>query len=319
MGTVPSTDEGYVKWLGYQSKAITKNGTSYCMNLYINYLNCESQSAYEWQLQEYNEKLQEMKGTEHTPADEPIEDIAVEGDEDHDMNTPNPRNITSPNPLNIPKPQSSEQSSTPIPEHLSQNSPNLPPMPQVPPNTPGAEQNLNIHSLTMNQALELFELMQAKRAGDVVKHATVEVQHVEAEAPRAEPLSFLSLQTVEGIVSNMDLGNLEEQETWEGRMEKFVKLGNAYSTTNTHSGEKCYMVDEPLYRDILLAVAARKQNERSLASAASSLEQHIEQIGRSNERILKGENDLLEKMSQRMNSSFEQFRVDHHVRMKSVM
>ena len=102
-------------------------------------------------------------------------------------------------------------------------------------------------------------------------------------------------------------------------MEKFVKLGNAYSSTNTHSGEKCYMVDEPLYRDILLAVAARKQNERSLASAADRLEQHIVEIGRSNERILKGENDLLEKMSQRMNSSFEQFRVDHHVRMKSVM
>ena len=63
MGTVPSTYEGYVKWVAYQSKAITKNGTSYCMNLYMNHLNCESQIAYEWQLQEYNEKLQEMKGT----------------------------------------------------------------------------------------------------------------------------------------------------------------------------------------------------------------------------------------------------------------
>ena len=69
MGTVPSTDEGYVKWLGYQSKAITKNGTSYCMNLCITKLNFDSKIAYEWQLQEYNEKLQEMKGTEHTPAD----------------------------------------------------------------------------------------------------------------------------------------------------------------------------------------------------------------------------------------------------------
>ena len=73
---------------------------------------------------------------------------------------------------------------------------------------------------------------------------------IEALPPRAEPLSFLTLETVERIVTNVDLGNLEEQETWEGRMEKFVNLGNAYSSMNTLTGEKCYMVDEPLYRDI---------------------------------------------------------------------
>ncbi len=52
---------------------------------------------------------------------------------------------------------------------------------------------------------------------------------------------------------------------------------------NTHTGEKCYMVDGALYKDILLAVAARKQNERSLATAAEKLEQHMEQIESSNE------------------------------------
>ena len=62
----------------------------------------------------------------------------------------------------------------------------------------------------MNQALELFELLQAKRAGDVVRHPTVEAQHIEAQTPRAEPLSFLTLTTVEGIVSGMDLGNLQD-------------------------------------------------------------------------------------------------------------
>ena len=102
-------------------------------------------------------------------------------------------------------------------------------------------------------------------------------------------------------------------------MEKFVNLGNAYSSTNTLTGEKCYMVDEPLYRDILLAVAARKQNKRSLATAAIKLEQHIEQIGNSNERIMKGESDLLEKMSRRMSRSFDQFREEHNTRMKNVM
>ena len=198
MGTVPSTDEGYVNWVTQQPKNITKRGTSYCTNLYMNNLNCESQITYERQLKEYNEKLQSMEGTEHTPAEEPIGDIAVEGDKDHDMNTPIPLNISSPIPLNIPILQSQEHLSTPNPEHLSQNNPNFPSPPQVPPNTPGAEQNLNVNSITMSQALELFELMQAKRAGDVVRLATVEAQHIEAEAPRAEPLSFLTIETSKG-------------------------------------------------------------------------------------------------------------------------
>ncbi len=86
--------------------------------------------------------------------------------------------------------------------------------------------------------------------------------------PRTEPLSFLTLETVEGTVMNTNIGNLEEHETWERRMEKFVNLGNAYSSENTLTGERCYMVDASLYRDILLAVAARKQNERSFAVAA---------------------------------------------------
>ncbi len=49
------------------------------------------------------------------------------------------------------------------------------------------------------------------------------------------------------------------------------------------------MVDAELHRNILLAVAAKKQNERTLATAAEKLEQHIEQIGNSNERIVQGE------------------------------
>ena len=79
------------------------------------------------------------------------------------------------------------------------------------------------------------------------------------------------------------------------------------------------MVDETLYKDILLAVAARKQNKQSLATAASELEQHIEEIGHSNERIMKGESDLLDKMSRRMNRSFDELREDRNTRMKNVM
>ncbi len=55
------------------------------------------------------------------------------------------------------------------------------------------------------------------------------------------------------------------------------------------------MVDGALYKDILLAVAARKQNERSLATAIEKLEQHMEQIESSNERVRQGEKDALER------------------------
>ncbi len=79
------------------------------------------------------------------------------------------------------------------------------------------------------------------------------------------------------------------------------------------------MVDAELYRNILLAVAAKKQNERTLAAAAEKLERHIEQIGNSNERIVQGERVALERMTRRMNESFNEFRDDHQTRMRNVM
>jgi hypothetical protein len=102
-------------------------------------------------------------------------------------------------------------------------------------------------------------------------------------------------------------------------MEKFVNLGHAYSSVNTVTGEVCYMVDAELYENILLAVAARKQNERSLATATEKLEQHIEQIGHSNDRVMQGEKDALERMAKRMNKSFTEMQDDQHTRMKNVM
>ena len=102
-------------------------------------------------------------------------------------------------------------------------------------------------------------------------------------------------------------------------MNKFVGLGHAYSSVNTLSGETCYMVDAQLYQNILLAVAARKQNERSLTTAVEKLEQHMEQIASSNERVIQGEKDALENMTRRMDSSFAEFRDEHHTRMRNVM
>jgi hypothetical protein len=87
-------------------------------------------------------------------------------------------------------------------------------------------------------------------------------------------------------------------------MEKFVNLGHTYSSGNTVTGERCYMVDAALYRDILLAVAARTQNEQLLVAASEKFEQHIEQIAGSNEHVMQREKDAIEQMAQRMNSSY---------------
>ncbi len=58
----------------------------------------------------------------------------------------------------------------------------------------------------------------------------------------------------------------------------------------------CYMVDEALYRDILLAMAARSQNEQLLAAASERFEQYIEQIVDSNERIIQREKNAMEQL-----------------------
>ncbi len=96
------------------------------------------------------------------------------------------------------------------------------------------------------QAWELFTRFSARKASQAEKPPTIETQHVEVLPPRAEPLSFLTLETVEGIVRNTDIEDLEEHETCERRMEKFVNLGDAYSSANTHSGKRCYMVEHPM-------------------------------------------------------------------------
>jgi len=63
----------------------------------------------------------------------------------------------------------------------------------------------------MEQALELFELMQARRSADVEKAPTVEALHVEVAPRQAEPLSFMTLQTVEGIVGAWNFALLRDR------------------------------------------------------------------------------------------------------------
>jgi hypothetical protein len=52
----------------------------------------------------------------------------------------------------------------------------------------------------MQQAVELFELLQARKAREAEKSVTVEVQPFERKPRRNEPLFFLTFGTVEGIV-----------------------------------------------------------------------------------------------------------------------
>ena len=73
MGTVPVTDKGCLDWLGQQPKSVSKHGTSYCMNLYVQNLNFEDKITYDRQLKEYNDKLLAMEGAEPTPSAEPID------------------------------------------------------------------------------------------------------------------------------------------------------------------------------------------------------------------------------------------------------
>jgi hypothetical protein len=336
MGNIPATDKEFLEWLGRQTSIVRAHGTVYAMNLYVQQLNTESEILYEQQLKEHREYFHLT--TDAVLAPEPSETNAPDGSNNTTQNisSHNPQNISSPdfqsisspNSQNIPNPDLQNNSTLPILEPPPQINPTLPLQtssapaaqradPEQRERRAGAE--LNANRLTMEQALEFFELMQSRRALEVDKAPTIEAHHVEVASRRAEPLSFLTLHTVEGIVGSMDFCTPQGQTTWESKMEKLVGLGHAYSSADTVTGEKCFMVDEALYRDLLLAVAARKQNEQLLIAASKKFEQHIEQISGSNERVMQKEKEAIEQMAQRMNNSYLQIQDDNKTRMKNVM
>ena len=187
------------------------------------------------------------------------------------------------------------------------------------PRSPSPE-TVNANNLTMQQALELFELLQARKTKDVEKTVMVDAEPVARAPARAEPLSYLTLGTVEGIIASTNPDVLQEQtSSWEGKVEKYMRLSHTYSSDNTISGEKCYMVDEALYKDILLAVAARKQNESTISSASEKLEQHLVQIEDSHKRIIQRENVVIEQFVAEIALSQEKIRLGHTARMQAVM
>jgi hypothetical protein len=180
---------------------------------------------------------------------------------------------------------------------------------------------IDANKLTMQQALELFELLQARKSKEAEKAVTVEAEPVARAPARAEPLSYLTLGTVEGIIGSTSPDALQGQtSSWEEKVEKFVRLSHTYSSDNTISEEKCYMVDEALYKDILLAVAARKQNESTLSSASERLEQHMNRIEDSHNRVIQREKDYaIDQFVAGITLSQAQIRHGHSIRMKAVM
>jgi chromosome segregation ATPase len=79
------------------------------------------------------------------------------------------------------------------------------------------------------------------------------------------------------------------------------------------------MVDEALYKDILLAVAARNQNQQILLAAAEQLESHISQIEDSHERISEREKLSIGSFVRVLTNTHSQLSAGHQARMKKVM
>ena len=79
-------------------------------------------------------------------------------------------------------------------------------------------------STSTEEFIELFETLQAKRAREAERQSTVEALPVMSAKRRTEPLSFLTLSTVEGIVGGTNPADLVEQTTWNAKLENFMSL-----------------------------------------------------------------------------------------------
>ncbi len=81
----------------------------------------------------------------------------------------------------------------------------------------------------MRQAVDLFEMLHARKAMLADKSVIVEAEPVARAPARAEPLSYLTIGTVEGIVGSTSPDALQEQSSsWEGKVEKYMPLSHSY-------------------------------------------------------------------------------------------
>ncbi len=135
---------------------------------------------------------------------------------------PNSQNI-SPPPEQSPPQIHSAPTSLEQPPSLNMNIPppsgeqrTDPPVAEKPYVLGSSPETIDANKLTMQQALDLFEMLQARKSKEAKKSVTVEAEPVARAPPRAEPLSYLTLGTVEGIVGSTSPDALQEQtSSWE--------------------------------------------------------------------------------------------------------
>ena len=113
VGSIPVTDEGFLRWSGYQ----TKKGTPLAMMaLYVQQLNLESKMLHEQHRKEQKESSHSPGTAEAVPLSKPNEPSTTSATEDAPMKspTPKPQNISSPEQV---LPRLPEQSLSHSPEH----------------------------------------------------------------------------------------------------------------------------------------------------------------------------------------------------------
>ena len=325
---ISTADAGFLSWLNDQEPAVEwEEGKK----KYLVLLNAGRKEAYEQKLKDYQSKVNQSKDESLAPEqNSPITSTL--------LNNLSPATIqTSP-----------EQSSTP-PQSISAIDPStMSPLPQVilPPQSnplqnspsqvmnvaqgmqtpsplarpvapPGSESQLSLREL--QQIREMMEALRARTPAGGEKAQMVEAQPVVPPRDRLDPLSFLTLSTVEGIVGGTNPSEIGGQTTWEEKMEKFMRLSHSYSTSHTISGETCYLVDKALYEHVLLAVAARKQNEQMVSNVVSKMQEHIGHMESSCVRVAARENEAVEGFVQILSNAQLLFKSKHRERMEAVL
>ena len=333
---ISTADAGFLNWLKEQEPAVEWDEGR--KKRYLAILNARRKEAYEQKLKDYQSKVNQSMGEPLAPEQtSPITATPINSNPSQATTQTSQEQLSTP-----PKPSRSSQSIPAIdPSTMSSLPQDIPP-PQSNPiqNSPsqvmsaaqsmktpspssrldaasGSENQLSLREL--QQIREMMEALRARTPDEGEKAQMVEAQPVIPPRDRLAPLSFLTLSTVEGIVGGTGPSEVGEQSTWEEKKEKFMRLSHSYSTSHTISGETCYLVDKALYEHVLLAVAARKQNEQMVSDVASKMQEHIGHMESSCIRVAARENEAVEGFVQILSNAQLLFKSKHRERMEAVL
>ena len=208
MGSISTTDIDFLSWRGVHCPRLSVRDA---MLMYVRYLNGEEKIRFEQELEQWKAYMrstlspEERKETDDLKARNDKLSAALYETRNEDIPLSpqnNSQNIPLPleqSPLQVhPAPLPLEQSPPlNIMQPVSEQMTGLPRTPRPP-----SPETVNANKLTMQQALELFELLQARKSKEADKAVTVEAEPIARAPARAEPLSYLTLGTVEGIVGS---------------------------------------------------------------------------------------------------------------------